>query len=359
MGIQDVVNQIIPGDSVEKLKELPDESVDLIFADPPYNLQLKKDLYRPNETKVDGVDDAWDKFSSFKEYDDFSRAWLTECRRVLKKNGTLWVIGSYHNIYRIGAILQDLKFWILNDIIWVKSNPMPNFRGTRFNNAHETLLWVAKDEKAKFTFNYRTMKAFNDDRQMRSDWLIPICSGGERIKNDNGDKAHSTQKPEELLRRIILATSKEGDLVLDPFFGSGTTGAVAKSLNRNFVGIERERKYITVAEERIKRVKPYTKEQTFQYQEVPKPKVPFGNLVESAYIKVGETLYSKDRKHRAEVMADGTLKNGRYFGSIHAVSAQMLDKESNNGWSFWYVEKRNKMVSIDTLRERYFQKMSL
>ena len=245
--MRDYTNKVLEGDSIEMLRGIPDGSVDLVFADPPYNLQLKKELYRPNETRVDGVDDEWDKFSSFSEYDTFSRAWLGECKRVLKKNGTLWVIGSYHNIFRVGTILQDLDFWILNDIVWVKSNPMPNFRGTRFNNAHETLIWASKDEKAKFTFNYKTMKAFNDDKQMRSDWLIPICSGGERLKDENGDKAHSTQKPEELLKRIILATSKEGDVVLDPFFGSGTTGAVAKLLNRNFIGIEREEKYIHIA----------------------------------------------------------------------------------------------------------------
>ena len=357
--VSSLLNKIVQGDSVERLGDVPSDSIDLIFADPPYNLQLKKDLYRPNETKVDGVDDEWDKFSSFREYDTFSQKWLEECKRVLKPDGTLWVIGSYHNIFRVGTILQNLGFWILNDVVWIKTNPMPNFRGTRFNNAHETLIWASKKEKAKFTFNYKTMKAFNDDKQMRSDWLIPICSGGERLKDENGNKAHSTQKPEELLKRIILATSKEGDIVLDPFFGSGTTGAVAKLLNRHFIGIEREKKYIKIAKERIKKVKPYSKEYTFNYQEVPKPKVPFGNLVESAYIKVGEKLYSKDKKHWAKVMADGTLKNGKYFGSIHSVSAQMLDKENNNGWLFWYTEKRNKMISIDALREKYFQEMSL
>ena len=353
------LNKIIQGDAAEKLGKLPSNSVDLIFADPPYNLQLKKELYRPNETKVDGVDDKWDKFSDFSAYDAFTRAWLQECRRLLKEEGTLWVIGSYHNIFRVGKILQDLAFWILNDVLWIKSNPMPNFKGTRFTNAHETLIWAAKNEKAKYTFNYKTMKAFNEDKQMRSDWLIPICSGGERLKDRNGSKAHSTQKPEELLKRIILATSKEGDIVLDPFFGSGTTGAVAKLLNRNFIGIEKQKKYIFAAKERIKKVKPYNKEHTFHYQEVPKPKVPFGNLVESTYIKVGEKLYSKDQKHCAKVMADGTLKNGKYFGSIHKVSAQMLAKEANNGWTFWYLKKGKRMISIDTLREHYFREMSL
>lgn len=355
----DYLNEILQGDAVERLKQIPPESVDLIFADPPYNLQLKKELYRPNETRVNGVDDEWDKFASFGEYDSFSRKWLKECRRVLKPNGTLWVIGSYHNIFRLGTVLQDLDFWILNDIVWVKSNPMPNFKGTRFNNAHETLIWASKNEKARFKFNYKTMKAFNDDKQMRSDWLIPICSGGERLRDENGNKAHSTQKPEELLRRIIIATSEEGDVVLDPFFGSGTTGAVAKMLNRNFIGIEREEEYVKIARERIKRVRPYARELTSRFQGITKPKVPFGNLVESKYIKAGDMVYSKDKKLRAKVMADGTLKNGKYSGSIHSVSAQMLNKKSNNGWSFWYVEKREKLISIDTLREQYFREMSL
>ena len=353
------LNKIIKGDCLKSFKKIPDNSIDLIFADPPYNLQLKKDLYRPNETKVNGVNDEWDKFSSFKEYDKFSTAWLRECKRVLKPNGTLWVIGSYHNIYRIGTILQDLNFWILNDIVWIKSNPMPNFKGTRFNNAHETLLWVSKDEKSKFTFNYKTMKAFNDDLQMRSNWTIPICSGKERLKDKDGLKVHSTQKPKELLKRIILATSKEGDIVLDPFFGSGTTGAVAKLLRRNFIGFERESKYIKAARERIRKVKPYTSEEVLNFLEIPKPKVPFGNLVESNYIKVGEKLYSKNKKHWAKVMADGSLKNGKYFGSIHRVSADMLEKESNNGWTFWNVEKKGRLISIDKLREKYAQKITL
>ena len=356
--MEQFLNKVLQGDSLEILKTIPDESVDLVFADPPYNLQLKKELYRPNETKVDGVTDEWDKFSSFKEYDKFTTGWLAECKRILKKDGTLWVIGSYHNIYRVGNILQDLDFWILNDIVWIKSNPMPNFKGTRFTNAHETLLWVSKDEKAKFTFNYKTMKVFNDDLQMRSNWIIPICSGKERLKDENGNKAHSTQKPAELLKRIILASSKEGDVVLDPFFGSGTTGAVAKLLNRTFIGIEKENKYVKVAKARIAKIKPYGKEYTFNYQEVPKPRVPFGNLVESSYIKVGEKMYSKDKKHWAKVMADGTLKNGKYIGSIHRVSADMLGKESNNGWAFWYIEENGKLLSIDKLRELYFQKMT-
>ncbi len=352
-------SKIIKDDCVAALRKIKEESVDLIFADPPYNLQLGGELFRPNNTKVDGVDDAWDKFTDLKEYDKFTVNWLQESKRVLKPNGTLWVIGSYHNIYRVGSILQDLDFWILNDVVWIKSNPMPNFKGTRFNNAHETLLWVSKDKNAKFTFNYKTMKTSNDDKQMRSDWVIPICSGKERIKTRDGEKAHSTQKPEELLKRVIISSSKQGDVVLDPFLGSGTTGAVAKMLNRSFIGIEREEKYITVAKERIKKVKRYNEEYTVNFQEVPKPRVPFGNLVESNYIKVGVKLYSKDKKHWAKVMADGTLKNGKYFGSIHKVSAEMLERESNNGWIFWNVQKNGKLVSIDSLRELYFQETTL
>ncbi len=348
------LNKVILGDSTKKLKSLPDESIDLIFADPPYNLQLQRDLFRPNRTKVQGVDDKWDKFSSFQEYDDFSKSWLAECQRVLKPTGSLWVIGSYHNIFRVGAILQDLGFWILNDIIWIKTNPMPNFRGSRFNNAHETLIWAGKSQKAKVTFNYKTMKAFNDDKQMRSDWRLPICSGRERLKDAKGHKAHSAQKPEALLRRVILSSSKEGDIVLDPFFGSGATGAVAKMLNRRFIGFEKEKKYADLARKRIKGVKPYSHSLTFQSQELSKPKVPFGQLVESAYIAPGEKLCSADKKYWAKVMADGTLKSGKRSGSIHKVSAKMLNLASHNGWDFWCVKREGELVSIDKLREKYF-----
>ena len=349
------LNTITQGDSIKKLKILPSESIDLIFADPPYNLQLKKELFRPNETKVNGVNEKWDKFSNFKEYDRFSKDWLKECRRILKPTGALWLIGSYHNIFRLGTILQNLDFWILNDIIWIKTNPMPNFKGTRFNNAHETLIWASKSEKARFTFNYKTMKAFNDDKQMRSDWVLPICSGKERLKDKKGNKIHSTQKPEELLKRVILSSSKEGDVILDPFFGSGTTGAVAKRLNRNFIGFEREKKYVTMAKKRIEDIKPYNKKLTVQFKEIPKPKVPFGCLVESNYIKVGEKLYSKDKKHWAQVMADGILKNGNYSGSIHLVSAKMLKKENFNGWTFWYMERKGRLISIDQVRGQYLK----
>ena len=351
------LNKIILGDCIKQLKQLSDNTVDLIFADPPYNLQLKNELFRPNLTKVKAVDDDWDKFSSFKEYDSFSRSWLKECQRVLKPKGSLWVIGSYHNIFRVGAILQDLGFWILNDIIWIKTNPMPNFRGSRFTNAHETLIWAGKSEKAKVSFNYKTMKSFNDDKQMRSDWFLPICSGKERLKDKKGCKAHSTQKPTDLLKRVILSSSKEGDIILDPFFGSGTTGVVSKMLNRDFIGFEKEKKYVEIAKKRIKNIKAYDKKATFQFQEVPKPKIPFGQLVGN-YIKVGEKLYSKNKNKWAKVMADGTLKNGKYSGSIHAVSAKMLNQDNYNGWTFWYVERKDQLISIDKYREKYFKKVS-
>lgn len=350
--IESHLDKIIHGDCIEVLKALPDNSVDLIFADPPYNLQLQGELWRPNQTKVDAVVDDWDKFNSFEEYDNFSTQWLKECRRVLKKDGTIWVIGSYHNIFRIGKIIQDLGYWLLNDIVWIKTNPMPNFKGTRFTNAHETLIWASKDKSSKYTFNYKSMKAFNDDLQLRSDWYIPICNGAERIRI-NGEKAHSTQKPEALLYRIILATTKPGDIVLDPFMGSGTTGAVAKKLGRRFVGIEKESFYIKVANERIAKVEPYSHQTLISPLEAKKPRVPFGNLVENGYIKAGELLLSKDRKYSATVLANGNIVSGELAGSIHSVSAKLVGKPNNNGWTFWYIERNGKLISINQLREEY------
>ncbi len=354
--INNYVNKIIKGDCLKVLKELPDNSVDLIFADPPYNLQLNGELWRPNQTKVEGVDDEWDKFTDFKEYDDFSEEWLKECRRVLKKDGTIWVIGSYHNIFRIGKIMQDVGFWVLNDILWIKTNPMPNFKGTRFNNAHETLIWASKDKDSRYTFHYKTMKSFNDDLQLRSDWYIPICNGGERLKDKQGNKIHSTQKPEALIYRILISTSNPNDIVLDPFMGSGTTGAIAKKLGRKFIGIEKEEKYIKVASERITNAKPYINHTLTYPYETKKPKVPFGNLIETNLIQVGEYLYSKDKKHKAQVLANATLTTNDIFGSIHKLSAQLLGKTSNNGWTFWFVERDKSLKSIDELREEYTQK---
>jgi DNA modification methylase len=346
------INTIHQGDCVALLKQIPDNSVDLIFADPPYNLQLNGELTRPNQTKVDAVNDEWDKFASMEIYDTFTNDWLRECRRVLKSTGSIWVIGTYHNIFRVGASLQDLGFWMLNDVVWIKTNPMPNFKGTRFNNAHETMLWATKSEKSKYTFHYHSMKTMNDDLQMRSDWFIPICQGEERLKV-NGQKAHSTQKPEELLYRVILSTSNVGDVVLDPFSGSGTTAAVAKKLGRNFIAFEREPFYIDVANNRLKEIIPL-KDNLLEYKvEVKKPKVPFINLIDKGFIKVGDFLFSKDEKYKAIIQADSSIEINGFVGSIHKVSAQLLGKESNNGWTFWYVKHNSKLVSIDDFREEF------
>ena len=349
------INKIHLGDCIELLRKLPDNSIDLIFADPPYNLQLNGELYRPNQTKVDAVTDTWDKFDSKEDYDRFTTAWLTECYRVLKNTGSIWVIGTYHNIYRVGAIIQNIGFWMLNDIIWIKTNPMPNFKGTRFNNAHETLIWSTKSQKSKYTFHYHSMKVMNDDLQMRSDWLIPICSGDERIKV-NGQKAHSTQKPAELLLRIILSTSNPNDIVLDPFSGSGTTAAVAKRLGRRYIAFEKEASYIEIANERLAKIIPIDKPLLEYKIEKKKPKVPFGNLIERGYIKIGEILYSKKADVQAQVLADSTINYNGEVGSIHKISASILDKTNNNGWDFWYVNRNNKLVSIDELRYAYNNK---
>lgn len=349
------LNKIHQGDCIELLKKIPDNSIDLIFADPPYNLQLNGELYRPNQTKVDAVDDAWDKFESKEEYDKFTILWMKECHRILKNSGSFWVIGTYHNIFRVGTILQNTGFWMLNDIIWVKTNPMPNFKGTRFNNAHETLIWSTKSKSSNYTFHYHSMKVMNDDLQMRSDWLIPICQGEERIKV-NGQKAHSTQKPEELLLRIILSTSNPDDIVLDPFSGSGTTAAVAKRLGRNFIAFDREEFYVKVATDRLEKIKPIDKPLLEYRVEKKKPKVPFGNLVQKGYVKIGENLFSKDGKNYAQVQADSTLLLNGEVGSIHKISAAILKKENHNGWSYWYVKRSNGMISIDQLRHDYEKK---
>lgn len=349
------LNKIHQGDCIELLKKVPDNSVDLIFADPPYNLQLNGELYRPNQTKVDAVNDAWDKFESKEEYDKFTILWMKECHRILKSSGSFWVIGTYHNIFRVGAILQNTGFWMLNDIIWVKTNPMPNFKGTRFNNAHETLIWSTKSKSSNYTFHYHSMKAMNDDLQMRSDWLIPICQGEERIKV-NGQKAHSTQKPAELLLRILLSTSNPDDIVLDPFSGSGTTAAVAKRLGRKFIAFDREEFYVKIATDRLEKIKPIERPLLEYRIEKRKPKVPFGNLIEKGYVKIGENLYSRDGKNSAQVQADSTLSLNGEIGSIHKISATILKKENHNGWSYWYVKRSNGMISIDQLRHDYEKK---
>ena len=347
------LGRILEGDCVEAMGRLPAASVDCVFADPPYNLQLGGDLNRPDGSRVDAVNDEWDKFASFKTYDDFTRAWLTEAKRILKPNGSLWVIGSYHNIFRVGAILQDLGFWILNDIVWRKANPMPNFKGTRFTNAHETLIWAATGEKARYTFNYRTMKTLNDELQMRSDWVLPICGGPERIKR-NGTKAHPTQKPEALLYRVMLATTNKGDVVLDPFFGTGTTGAVARRLGREWIGIEREQDYIAVAKERIALALPLDESALTTMQSVKSPKrVAFGTLIESGWIKPGAKLTDAKRKFTAFVRTDGSLLSGKGAGSIHSLGATLQGAPSCNGWTFWHVEHEGEVKPIDALRQLY------
>jgi len=346
------LNSIIKGDCVAALEALPDKSVDIIFADPPYNLQLGGTLHRPDQSLVDACDDEWDQFASFEAYDAFTRAWLLACRRVLKPNGTIWVIGSYHNIFRVGTALQDLNFWILNDVVWRKTNPMPNFKGRRFQNAHETMIWASRDANAKsYTFNYDAMKAANDDVQMRSDWLFPICSGGERLKGADGKKVHPTQKPEALIARILMASSKPGDVVLDPFFGSGTTGAVAKRLGRNFVGIEREQDYIDAAAARIAAVEPLSgAELTVMTGKKAEPRVAFNTLVESGMIKPGAVLTDARRRHSAIVRADGTLASGGSAGSIHRLGALIQGLDACNGWTFWHYEDGNDLRPIDDLR---------
>ncbi|CAK7255009.1 site-specific DNA-methyltransferase [Shinella yambaruensis] len=346
------LDTIIRGDCVAALEALPDQSVDVIFADPPYNLQLGGALHRPDQSLVDACDDEWDQFASFEAYDAFTRAWLLACRRVLKPSGTIWVIGSYHNIFRVGATLQDLNFWILNDIVWRKTNPMPNFKGRRFQNAHETMIWATRDPKAKgYTFNYDAMKAANDDVQMRSDWLFPICSGGERLKGEDGKKVHPTQKPEALLARILMASSRPGDVVLDPFFGSGTTGAVAKRLGRHFVGIEREQAYIDAARARIEAVEPLgSGTLSVMSGKKAEPRVAFNTLIESGLIAPGTVLTDARRRHSAIVRADGTLASGNDAGSIHRVGARVQGLDACNGWTFWHYADGAELKPIDALR---------
>ncbi|HEX6375012.1 MAG TPA: site-specific DNA-methyltransferase [Allosphingosinicella sp.] len=347
------LDEIIQDDCIAAMARLPAASVDMVFADPPYNLQLGGDLFRPEGGLVDAVDDAWDKFATFADYDDFTRAWLKEARRILKPNGTLWVIGSYHNIYRVGAALQDQGYWILNDIIWRKSNPMPNFRGTRFTNAHETLIWASRSEDSRYTFNYRAMKALNDELQMRSDWLLPICSGGERVK-DGGAKAHPTQKPEGLLYRVLLACTNPGDVVLDPFFGTGTTGAVARRLGRHWIGIEREARYVRVARERIASTLELDESamKTMASKRA-QPRVPFGALVEIGMIHPGTLLTDSKRRWQARVRADASIEIGGEAGSIHRIGALAQGAPACNGWVFWHYEESGRLEPLDVLRQRY------
>ncbi|WP_425053264.1 site-specific DNA-methyltransferase [Psychromarinibacter sp. S121] len=351
------LNQIIAGDCIEVMRSLPEASVDLIFADPPYNLQLKSELHRPDNSRVDAVDDEWDQFSSFAVYDKFTRDWLAAAKRLLKPNGAIWVIGSYHNVFRLGAELQNQGFWILNDVVWRKSNPMPNFRGKRLTNAHETLIWASKEEASKYTFNYEALKSLNEGIQMRSDWVLPICTGHERLKNDSGDKAHPTQKPESLLHRVLVGTTNPGDVVLDPFFGTGTTGAVAKMLGREFIGIEREAAYREVATKRLEKVRKYdsTALEVSRAKRA-EPRVPFGQLVERGMLRPGEVLVSQNGK-TAKVRADGTLVSAEASGSIHQVGAALEGAPSCNGWTYWNFRREGQVVPIDVLRQQIRSEM--
>ncbi|MFN0023609.1 MAG: site-specific DNA-methyltransferase [Parvularculaceae bacterium] len=351
------LDTILKGDSIDELKRLPDGFADLVFADPPYNLQLGGELTRPDNSRVDGVDDAWDRFGSFAEYDAFTRAWLAQAQRVLKPDGALWVIGSYHNIFRVGAAMQDLGFWLLNDVIWVKSNPMPNFRGTRFANAHETLIWAAKSKDGRPAFNYSALKTANDDLQMRSDWVLPICTGNERLKGAAGTKVHPTQKPEALLYRVLLATTNPGDIVVDPFFGSGTTGAVAKMLGRRFIGIERDPDYIAAAAKRIAGVTPAAAaDLAVTPSKRTATRIPFGALVERGLLKPGETLYAPRGPVNARIRADGSIAingpDGAIEGSIHKMGAAVQKLDACNGWTFWHYETQTGRKPIDFLREK-------
>jgi modification methylase len=343
---------VMRGDCIEVLRSLPDACVDMVFADPPYNLQLGGDLLRPDNSKVDAVDDDWDKFDSFAAYDAFTREWMKECRRILKPEGSIWVIGSYHNVFRLGSAIQDLGFWVLNDIIWRKSNPMPNFKGTRFTNAHETLIWAAlsRDQK-RYTFNYDALKAFNEDTQMRSDWTFALCTGEERIKDADGKKAHPTQKPEALLHRVLLSATRPGDVVLDPFFGTGTTGAAAKRLGRHYIGIERDETYAAVAETRIASVIPASPEDlAVMGSKRAEPKVPFGALVEAGLLNPGDRLYCPKGEREARVRADGSLVSGSLTGSIHKLGALLENAPACNGWTYWRFKTDQGLKSIDALR---------
>ena len=350
-------NKILLGDSLEIMKTIPSKSVDLIFADPPYNLQLKDTLYRPDQTAVEAVTQDWDKFNTYKEYDNFTEQWLKESKRILKKGGALWVIGSYHNILRVGTSIQNHGFWILNDIIWHKTNPMPNFRGTRFTNAHETLLWCTTSREAKYTFNYQNLKELNDGKQMRSDWYIPICSGKERLRENNNQRSHPTQKPEALMYRIILSSTNKGDIILDPFLGSGTTAVVAKKLQRNFIGIEQDKEYVSLAKKRLKQTKVLNDEVVIMKKSRKDlPKVPFGELVEQGIIPPGAVLTDKKEKYKATVTVDGSLKINNISGSIHKVGATIQGLSNCNGWDFWHIKNKSTSILLDEVRDKYRNK---
>ena len=358
MSMSNFKNKIINGNCLDVIKKIPDRTYDLVFADPPYNLQLGESLKRPNNTIVNSVDDEWDKFKNFDTYDNFSIIWLKECKRILKDDGSIWVIGSYHNIFRIGYHLQNLKYWILNDVIWRKNNPMPNFRGTRFTNAHETLIWASKSKFSKYTFNYQSLKCFNDDLQMRSDWKLPICSGKERLKK-YGKKIHSTQKPEALLHRIILASSNIGDTIFDPFLGTGTTAVVAKKLGREYCGVEKDKHYFLAAQARVKKTKKIEDNNLDTIENnKSKPRIPFGSLIELGVIKPGTEIYDQKKKFNAVIMVDGSIKYKNTEGSIHKIAAKILGSESCNGWTYWHYKNGDTLKPIDELRQKLIPKQS-
>ena len=351
-----LLNKIVNSDSLEVLKTIPNKTFDLVFVDPPYNLQIEKKLKRPDDSKVNGVNDKWDQFESFNDYDNFCKKWLKECKRVLKDNGSIWVIGTYHNIFRLGYHMQNIGFWILNDVIWKKNNPMPNFRGTRFTNAHETLIWASKNKKSKYTFNYQSLKCLNDDLQMRSDWTLPICNGSERIKK-NGKKVHSTQKPESLLHRILLASTNKNNFVFDPFLGTGTTAVVAKKLGRNYFGIEKEKKYFNTAKQRLEKtikIEDHYLDTIKNYKS--KPRIPFGSLIELGIVKPGMSVFDNKKKVNAKIMADGSIKYQNLEGSIHKIAAKIIGTESCNGWTFWHYNNNGSILPIDNLRQRLITK---
>ena len=347
-------NILINDDCIDAMDAMPENSVDMVFADPPYNLQLGEGLTRPNNSKVNGVDDEWDKFDTFKSYDDFSDKWMSAARRILKPTGTIWVIGSYHNIYRVGAKVQDLGFWILNDVVWVKTNPMPNFRGTRLTNAHETMIWASKSKDSKYTFNYHALKALNEDLQMRSDWTMPICTGGERLKDENGDKVHPTQKPESLLYRAIIASTNPGDVILDPFSGTGTTAAVAKKMGRKYIGIEQDKTYLAYAQKRLdgisENIDPAKLAVTIEKRK--EVRIPFGTLLERGLLSAGQKLISPCKKHIASIRADGSISTDTFSGSIHKVGAMVQSAPSCNGWTYWRIQNAKTAVAIDDLRKQ-------
>lgn len=353
MNIEEVKDTVINADSIEVMNSLSENSVDVIFADPPYNMQLGDTLLRPDNSVVNGVNEEWDSFESLSAYDEYTRKWLSAAKRILKENGSIWVIGSYHNIFRVGYILQNLGFWILNDVVWNKTNPMPNFKGTRFTNAHETMIWAVKNPKAKYTFNYEAMKALNDDTQMRSIWEIPICTGKERLKNESGEKLHPTQKPEALLYRVLLASTKVGDLVLDPFFGTGTTGAMAKKMGRHFIGIERDVEYVKGARQRIEQIEPMSADAAEYTVKKKMPRIPFGSVLEHGMLQPGDTLSDEKGKHFAIIRSDGSVKGEGVEGSIHQVGAAAQKAAACNGWDYWYFkDKKGNMICIDELRQK-------